>query len=58
MPWLVRGQLLHSFGNSVLDYFAILSASEDGRSLMRVSDVVHFVRVSLKGTTVVCFLGA
>ena len=33
------------------DLFAILSASEDSRSLMGGSDVVHCVRVPLTGTT-------
>ena len=37
------------------DLFTILSVSEDSRSLMGVSDVVHCVWVSLIGTTMAMF---
>ena len=37
------------------DSFTILSASEDSRSLMGGSDVVHCVRVPLTGTTMAVF---
>ena len=37
------------------DLLTILSASEDSRSLMGGSDVVHFVRVPLTGTTMAAF---
>ena len=53
LPWLVRGQLFHGFGLLFCrDYLTILSASEDSRSFMGGSDVVHCVRLSLTGTTV------
>ena len=37
------------------DLFTILSASEDSRSVMGGSDVVHCVRVPLTGTTMAAF---
>ena len=37
------------------DLFAILSASEDSRSLMGGSDVVHCVQVPLTSTTMAAF---
>ena len=37
------------------DLFTILSASEDSRSVMGGSDVVHCVRVPLTGTTMAVF---
>ena len=37
------------------DLFTILSASEDSRSLMGGSDVVHCVWVPLTGTTMAVF---
>ena len=57
LPWLVRGQLFDGFG--ILFFWGlltILSASEDNRSLMGGSDVVHCVWVPLTGTIVAEFL--
>ena len=56
LPWLVWGQLFDGFGIFFLwGFITILSASEDSRSLMGGSDVVHCVRVPLTGTTVAEF---
>ena len=42
---------------SLRDLLTILSASEDSRSLMGGSDVVHCVRVPLTSTTMAVFCG-
>ena len=56
LPWLVRGQLFDGLGILFsLGFFTILCASEDSRSFMGGSDVVHCVRFSLIGTIVAPF---
>ena len=56
MPWLVRGQLFDGFGILFpLRFFTILCASEDSRSFMGGSDVVHSVRVLSTGRAVAEF---
>ena len=56
MPWLVWAQLFDGFVILFsLGFFTILCAFEDNRSFMGGSDVVHCVRMSLTGTTIVPF---
>ena len=52
----MRGQLFD--GSGILfhgDLFTILCASEDSSSVMGGTDVVHFVRLPLTGTTMAAF---
>ena len=55
LGWCGAKSLLVSGFYSSGDLLTILSASEDSRSLMGGSDVVHCVRVLLTGTTVAEF---
>ena len=55
LGWCGASSLMVSGFHFSGDLFPILSASEDSRSLMGGSDVVHCVRVPLTGTTMVAF---
>ena len=57
LGWCGASSLTVSGFYSSGDLLTILSASEDSRSLMGGSDVVHCVRVLLTGTTVAEFCG-
>ena len=52
LGWCGANSLIVSGFYFSLEFFTILYASEGSRSFMGGSDVVHFVRVSLTGTTV------
>ena len=55
LGWCGASSLMVLGFYSLRDLLTILSASEDSRSLMGGSDVVHCVRVPLNGTTVAEF---
>ena len=55
LGWCGANSLMVSGFHFSGDLFTILSASEDSRSLMGGSDVVHCVWVPLIGTTMVVF---
>ena len=55
LGWCGASSLMVSGFHFSGDSFTILSASEDSRSLMGGSDVVHCVRVPLTGTTMAAF---
>ena len=55
LGWCGASSLMVSGFHFSRDSFTILSASEDNRSLMGGSDVVHCVRVPLTGTAMAAF---
>ena len=55
LGWCGASSLMVSGFHFYGDSFTILSASEDSRSLMGGSDVVHCVWVPLTGTTMAAF---
>ena len=55
LGWCGPSSLMGSGFHFSGDLFAILSVSEDSRSLMGGSDIVHCVRVPLTGTTMAVF---